>query len=83
MFYGPLFTDQYSGLDENNPYIDDKPKYEKDYEKGEYIIVNEWKNAKQNYNSEQAAILPRMWSTEHAENYMMFTGLLDLKSSQI
>ncbi|WP_456438465.1 glycosyltransferase family 117 protein [Psychroserpens sp.] len=79
LFYGPLFTEQYTGLDENNPYIDDKPKYEKDYEKGEYVIVNEYKNSKQNYNSEQAAILPRMWSTEHTENYMMFTGLLDFK----
>jgi len=79
LFYGPLFTEQYTGLDKNNPYIDDKPKYEKDYEKGEYVIVNDYKNSKQNYNSEQAAILPRMWSTEHAENYMMFTGLLDFK----
>ena len=79
LFYGPLFTDQYTGLDSNNPYIDDKPKYEKDYEKGEYVIVNDWKNSKQNYNSEQASWLPRMWSTEHAENYMMFTGLLDFK----
>ncbi|MEY8849785.1 DUF2723 domain-containing protein [Psychroserpens sp. XS_ASV72] len=79
LFYGPLFTEQYTGLDENNPYVDDKPKYEKDYEKGEYVIVNEYKNAKQNYNSEHAAVLPRMWSTEHAENYMMFTGLLDFK----
>ena len=34
LFYGPLFTDQYTGLDENNPYKDAKPKYEKDYDKG-------------------------------------------------
>jgi len=79
LFYGPQFTDQYSGLDENNPYIDDKPKYEKDYEKGEYVIVNDYKRAKQNYNSEHASILPRMWSAEHAENYMMFSGYLDFK----
>ena len=79
LFYGPLFTEQYTGLDDNNPYVDDKPKYEKDHEQGKYVIVNEYKNAKQNYNSEQAAVLPRMWSTEHAENYMMFTGLLDFK----
>ena len=77
LFYGPLFTEQYSGYDENQPFIDDKPKYEKDYNKGEYVIVNDYKNSKQNYNAEHAAILPRMWSTEHAENYMMFTGLLD------
>jgi len=79
LFYGPLFTDQYAYLDENNPYVDDKPKYEKDKEKGEYVIVNDYKNAKQNYNSEHASILPRMWSAEHAENYMMFSGFLDFK----
>lgn len=79
LFYGPQFTDMYSGLDENNPYVDDKPKYEKDLEKGEYVIVNDYKNATQNYNSKHASILPRMWSAEHAENYMMYTGYLDFK----
>ncbi|OUR91550.1 hypothetical protein A9Q87_09590 [Flavobacteriales bacterium 34_180_T64] len=79
LFHGPLFTEQYTGYDENQPFIDDKPKYEKDYEKGEYVIVNDFKNAKQNFNSDQAAYLPRMWSSEHAENYMMFTGLLNFQ----
>ena len=79
LFYGPQFTDQYAYLDENNPYIDDKPKYEKDKAKGKYVIVNDYKNAKQNYNSKHASILPRMWSGEHAENYMMFSGYLDFK----
>ena len=79
LFHGPLFTEQYTGYDENQPFVDDKPKYEKDYEKGEYVIVNDYKNAKQNFNSDQAAYLPRMWSSEHAENYMMFTGLLNFK----
>ena len=77
LFYGPLFTEQYTGLDENEPYVDDKPNYEKDKKAGKYVIVNDYKNAKQNYNSEQASILPRMWSGENAENYMMFTGLLN------
>lgn len=79
LFYGPQFTDQYALLDENDPYSDDKPKYEKDTEKGEYVIVNDYKNAKQNYNSDHASFLPRMWSAEHAENYMMFSGFLDFK----
>jgi len=79
LFYGPQFTEIYSGADENQPFVDDKPKYEKDYETGTYIIVNDWKNSKQNYNHKHASILPRMWSTEHAENYMMFTGLIDFK----
>ena len=79
LFYGPQFTELYSGQDKDQPFVDDKKNYEKDYEKGEYVIINDWKNAKQNYNSEHASILPRMWSTEHAENYMMFTGLIDFK----
>ncbi|WP_037325536.1 glycosyltransferase family 117 protein [Salinimicrobium terrae] len=77
LFYGPQFTEIYSGLDENNPYIDDKPKYEKDEAAGEYIIVNDYKNAKQNTDDDHKAVLPRMWSTEHAANYMEFTGPLD------
>ncbi len=79
LFYGPLFTDQYAYLDDDNPYVDDKPKYEKDEKKGKYVIVNDYKNAKQNYNHKHAAILPRMWSAEHAANYMMFSGFLDFK----
>ncbi len=77
LFYGPLFTEIYTGLDENEPYIDDKPKYEKDHKTGKYVIVNDYKNSKQNYNSSHAQVLPRMWSSENAENYMMFTGLLN------
>ncbi|MDY8136735.1 DUF2723 domain-containing protein [Aquimarina sp. 2201CG5-10] len=74
LFYGPQFTEIYAGLDENNPYEDDKPKYEKNLETGKYDIVNDWKNAKQNIDDDHKAILPRMWSTEHIANYMQFTG---------
>ena len=77
LFYGPLFTDQYSGLDENNPYKDDNPKYEKDLKNNIYKVVNDYKNAIQNYNSDHAAFLPRMWSSEHAVNYYSYTGFLD------
>ena len=79
LFYGPQFTDQYAYLDDETPYVDDKPKYEKDLVKGKYVIVNNWKKAKQNYNSKHASYLPRMWSPEHAENYMMFSGFLNFK----
>jgi len=79
LFYGPQFTEVYSGADENQPFVDDKPKYEKDYKTGKYVIVNDWKNSKQNYNHKHASFLPRMWSTEHAKNYMMFTGFVDFK----
>ncbi len=74
LFYGPQFTEIYAGLDENNPYEDDKPKYEKDLKTGKYIIVNDWKNARQNLDDAHKAFLPRMWSTEHIANYMEYTG---------
>ncbi len=77
LFYGPQFTEIYAGLDPNNPYKDDKPKYEKDAAQGKYIVVNEWKNAAQNTDDAHKAILPRMWSTEHAANYMQYTGGLE------
>lgn len=79
LLYGPQFSEQYSGLDENEPYVDDKPNYEKDKEAGKYIIINDWEKARQNYNSEHASLLPRMWSGDNAENYMIFSGYLDFK----
>jgi len=77
LLYGPMYTDIYGGLDAEQPYIDDKPKYERDYALGKYVIVNQWKGAKQNSDSNHRGFLPRMWSSEHAEKYMEFTGILD------
>uniref|UniRef100_UPI00404AFA18 glycosyltransferase family 117 protein n=1 Tax=Flavobacterium sp. TaxID=239 RepID=UPI00404AFA18 len=77
LFYGSQFSNSYSGLDEDNPYIDGKPNYERDYATGKYIITNNFKNSEQNTDDNHKAFLPRMWSTEHAENYMNFTKPLD------
>ena len=77
LFYGPQFTENYAGLDAQNPYKDDKPKYEKNLELGKYVIVNEWKNAGQNTDDNQKAFLPRMWSLEHTANYLSFTDGLE------
>lgn len=77
LFYGPQFTELYAGLDPENPYKDDKPKYEKDKESGKYIIVNEWKNASQNTDDAHKAFLPRMWSNEHAANYLKYIDALE------
>ncbi len=77
LFYGPLFTESYVGLDEDNPYKDDKPKYEKDQTTGKYVIVNNFKNASQNTDDSQKAFFPRMWSSDNSSNYMEFTGGLD------
>lgn len=79
LFYGPQFTEIYSGADAKRPFVDAKKNYEKDYKTGKYVVINDWKNAEQNYNHEHASILPRMWSSEHAQNYMMFTGLIQFK----
>ena len=79
LFYGPFFSDMYVGQDDNKPYKDDKPKYERDEKTGKYIIVNNWKNARINSNSKQSGLLPRLWSPEHAGNYMNFTKPLDFE----
>ena len=73
LFYGPMYTDQYAGLNPKNPYTDEKPKYERDYKTNKYIIVNHYKNAIPAPNTKQEGVLPRMWSRDHAANYMMLT----------
>lgn len=77
LFYGPQFSDTYAGLDEDNPYLDEKPNYERDYKTGKYVIVNNFKNAVQNTDDNHKAVLPRMWSNEHNVNYMKFTSPLE------
>jgi hypothetical protein len=54
-----------------------RPKYERDYKTGKYIIVNHWERAKINSNSKHRGFLPRLWSSEHSGNYMNFTGPLE------
>lgn len=70
LFYGPQYTDTFAGLDPEKPYLDKKPNYERDYKTGKYVIVNNYKNAEQNTDDNHKTILPRMWSTDHIENYI-------------
>jgi hypothetical protein len=79
LFYGPQFSDAYSGLDSITPYLDDKPNYERDHKSGTYIITNNFKNAKQNTDDAHKAFLPRMWSNEHNVNYMTFGEPLEFQ----
>ncbi|WP_426090840.1 glycosyltransferase family 117 protein [Flavobacterium sp. DSR3-2] len=74
LFYGPQYTEAFSGLDDDNPYLDKAPNYERDYKTGKYVIVNNFKNAEQNTDDNHKTILPRMWSGDHIENYMNFTN---------
>ena len=83
LFYGPQFTDQYGFENPNDPYKDDKPKYERNLETGKYVIVNDYKDAIPNSSPDHESLLPRMWSQEHAENYVnYFTGFLDFEIRQ-
>ncbi|OYU83489.1 MAG: hypothetical protein CFE24_11085 [Flavobacterium sp. BFFFF2] len=73
LFYGPQYTDTFAGLDAENPYLDKAPNYERDYKSGKYVIVNNYLKAEQNTDDNHKAILPRLWSTEHIDNYINFT----------
>ncbi len=75
LFYGPYYSAYYHGLDEQQPYVDDKPKYEQDKQKGKYVIVNNYKKAKQNFTHKHWGILPRMWDAASADNYKMLAGI--------
>ncbi|MEJ2583952.1 MAG: DUF2723 domain-containing protein [Robiginitalea sp.] len=78
--YGAYYSDLFAAPGENR---DDKPKYERDEELGKYVIVNHYKEALPGANKDHVGVLPRMWSDQHAENYMKYFGPLDfsLKSN--
>ena len=82
LFYGPQYTDTFAGLDKDEPYLDKAPNYERDYKTGKYVIVNNYKNAEQNSDNAQKAILPRLWSTDNIDNYIQFTGVPKMRLNQ-
>ncbi len=73
LFKGPMYSDQFAPTTD---YTDEKPKYERDYKAHKYIIVNNYKDALDAPNPEHIGLLPRMWSSEHAANYMALTSPL-------
>ena len=79
LFNGPMFTDAWAGQDPVDPFRDDKPKYERDYENGKYVIVNDFKDARPNPHGDHVGFLPRMWSSEHADNYMKIAGPVNIR----
>ena len=74
LFYGPQYTEAFAGLDEDNPYLDKAPNYERDYKTGKYVIVNNYKNAEQNSDDNQKTFLPRLWSGDNIVSYISFTN---------
>src|SRR5690606_23322200 len=78
LFYDTYFTIKYGGaLDPSQSYKDSKVDYERDYQTGKYIVLNDGKNAVQNYSSRFKGFLPRMWEPEMAANYMTFSRPID------
>jgi len=75
-FYGAYYSDTFAPPGEDK---DDKPKYEKDEALGKYVIVNHYKDALQGPNKKHVGLLPRLWSDQHAENYMRYFGRLDFR----
>ena len=75
LFYGPFYSAYLNGLDEVEPYVDDKPKYEADTITGKYVIVNNYKKAKQNFTHKHWGIIPRMWSPDAMDNYKKIAGI--------
>ncbi len=73
-FYGAYYSNAFAapGADK-----DEKPKYEKDTTLGRYVIVNQYQGALQGPNEDHVGFLPRLWSEQHAENYMRYFGVLD------
>ena len=82
LFYGPQYTYPFAGLDKDQPYLDKAPNYERDYKTGKYVIVNNYKNAEENRDNAQKAVLPRLWSTDHIDNYIQFTGVPNVKLNE-
>lgn len=79
LFYGAQFTDVFAGLNENDPYTDGKPFYERNYKSGKYEIVNEYENTVMNPHEDHKTLFPRMWDPSKADNYLNFTGPLEVK----
>ncbi len=74
--YGAYYSNTFAPAGED---MDESPKYEKDLKLGKYVIVNHYKGALQGPNKKHVGLLPRMWSEQHAENYMRYFGPLDFR----
>ncbi len=72
-FYGTYYSDRFAPSVGDK---DDNPKYERDEKLGKYVIVNDYENAIRASNQKHVGLFPRMWSGEHAENYIKYFGPL-------
>lgn len=78
-----IFYDKYYSLyykreqNKKKPFVDGKPKYEKDKKKGKYVIVNDYKNTDPNFSDKHKGIIPRMVdpSPNVVKNYKAIAGI--------
>ncbi|MDX5586626.1 MAG: DUF2723 domain-containing protein [Aureibaculum sp.] len=76
IFYDSYYSETRE-QDSNDPYRDDKPKYEKDEKLGKYVIVNHFKDALPNYTDKHKGFIPRMVdpSPGVVSNYKAVAGI--------
>ncbi|MFY0602786.1 MAG: DUF2723 domain-containing protein [Flavobacteriaceae bacterium] len=74
VFYDTYYSNSYKReQDANQPYKDDKPKYEK--RNGKYEIVNNYKNVIPNYSSRHKGFIPRMTNSASEKMYKAIAGI--------
>lgn len=74
VFYDTYYSNSYAReQDKNNPYKDDKPKYEK--RNGKYEIVNVYKNIVPNYTDKHKGFIPRMVNPASEKYYKQIAGI--------
>ncbi|MEW6468485.1 MAG: DUF2723 domain-containing protein [Bacteroidota bacterium] len=75
----PLLYGQYynSPLDADEPYIDGTPVYKRDDKAGKYVIADDRKNEKPNYDKRFCTVFPRMWSQQgnHEKAYQSWANI--------
>ncbi|MDG1528892.1 MAG: DUF2723 domain-containing protein [Polaribacter sp.] len=77
VFYDTYYSIKYNtdDLDKNEPYVDGKPKYEKDLKNKKYIIVNKYEKTDPNYSSRHKGFIPRMVDPDREANYKTIVGI--------
>ncbi|MGC6284654.1 MAG: DUF2723 domain-containing protein [Polaribacter sp.] len=74
VFYDTYYSNSYSReQDPNQPYRDDKPKYEK--KDGKYVIVNKYKNVVPNWSDKHKGFIPRMVDPSKEKMYKAIAGI--------
>ncbi|WP_233899922.1 DUF2723 domain-containing protein [Tenacibaculum piscium] len=74
VFYDNYYSVSYDRTqDAEQPFKDDKPKYEKI--NGKYVIVNKYKNIIPNYSSKHKGFIPRMVNPASEQHYKRIAGI--------